>query len=418
MESGKSKKAEQKQRLETLNALLEERRSKLEGLKVKKEEAEAPEKAAKDKHQQEWDVVKEKLAAEKTAKDSMDAFGLLDTNNDGSLTINELLNNNHLSKELDEAEASDMLGGASHVTNDGFAGLWNTFQSKFLKDGRPQPPAEDREEKSEEHADLQEESAPKESEENPVDIPPKESEEKGESDGQPVSHSNIKTPDIDENVEESNDDNNDEQENYERMLDNEGEKDDDDEEEDADAVDQYVETKKEEPKDPEMPDYDDETKLLIEAAEQARRDFEEAERLVNDAEREQRQVNDYMDKDYGPDEEFQSLHGQCFEISDREYTYKLCPFDKVTQRQKSGGAETDLGRWGSWVGSDNKYAGMKYEGGQGCWKGPSRSTVVDLACGSENKIISVGEPNRCEYAMQFITPAMCQEVKHLDHTEL
>ena len=31
-----------------------------------------------------------------------------------------------------------------------------------------------------------------------------------------------------------------------------------------------------------------------------------------------RQVNDYMDKDYGPDEEFQSLHGQCFEISDRE----------------------------------------------------------------------------------------------------
>eukprot|EP00659_Diplonema_papillatum_P007532 gene7532-11539_t len=49
-----------------------------------------------------------------------------------------------------------------------------------------------------------------------------------------------------------------------------------------------------------------------------------------------------LELNYGPENEFLPLKGQCFELKTPEYVYKLCPFSEV----KQGG--TSMGKWSSW----------------------------------------------------------------------
>uniref|UniRef100_A0A9J7X2B4 Glucosidase 2 subunit beta n=1 Tax=Cyprinus carpio carpio TaxID=630221 RepID=A0A9J7X2B4_CYPCA len=93
--------------------------------------------------------------------------------------------------------------------------------------------------------------------------------------------------------------------------------------------------------------------------------------------------------DFGPDAEFTYMYSQCYELSTNAHVPRI---------------------WGSWSGPENnKYLVMKYEHGTGCWQGPNRSTTVKLTCGKETVVTSTSEPSRCEYLMEFTTPAVCQE---------
>lgn len=186
--------------------------------------------------------------------------------------------------------------------------------------------------------------------------------------------------------------------------------DDDDEEEDYDISDQDQDVETEaKPEDKPEAKYDEVTQQLIAAAEVARKDFNNAEKDLKDIEREVKQLSETLDKNYGEDLVFAVLQGECFEYTDNEYTYKMCPFDFSSQRGKHGGAETRLGSWGEWTGpEEDKHSRMKFSGGQTCWNGPARSTEVFLHCGSENVLSAVSEPNRCEYEMHFTTPAVCR----------
>ena len=177
------------------------------------------------------------------------------------------------------------------------------------------------------------------------------------------------------------------------------------EEEDADYKDQEGDGGDEEEG---MPPYPEATQLLITAADAARDTFRKAERELGDVTREAGDIEKFLGVDLGSAMEFSPLYQQCYEFTDREYTYKLCAFDRVVQRSKSGGRETSLGTWVSWNGpKGSRYSNMLFENGEGCWNGPKRSTRVSVGCGIEEAILSASEPNRCEYAMEFVTPAVC-----------
>ncbi|XP_015115766.1 glucosidase 2 subunit beta [Diachasma alloeum] len=154
--------------------------------------------------------------------------------------------------------------------------------------------------------------------------------------------------------------------------------------------------------------YDEETQALVNEANEARTHYQQAEKNVMDIGNEIRDLEAKVERDYGPDEVFATLDGQCFKLSDLEYVYSLCLYGKATQSAKSGGSEVSLGQWSDWTGvGPHKYTQMKFDRGHTCWNGPARTVTVNLRCGKENKLISASEPNRCEYAMIFTTPALC-----------
>lgn len=137
----------------------------------------------------------------------------------------------------------------------------------------------------------------------------------------------------------------------------------------------------------------------LQLLEQYKRELSEKEGAIKKLEEE-------LSSDFGPSNVFLPLKGKCFSFNDREYTYTLCPFERATQESTSG-MQTELGRWSGWADS---YSKQKYEGGIQCWNGPTRSALVNIACGVEDKITSVTEPSKCEYLYDFITPAACPDL--------
>lgn len=123
------------------------------------------------------------------------------------------------------------------------------------------------------------------------------------------------------------------------------------------------------------------------------------------AQREVDHLNKFLGLDFGADNALHAIHGQTFEWSDREYTYKLNSYSDVTQ-SKPGHSST-LGRYKK-IDSDNPHL-MIYDSGDRCWGAPDRSTKVTMICGDQNKVLDVKEPNKCEYALIFQTPAACSQ---------
>ncbi|OCT59334.1 protein kinase C substrate 80K-H S homeolog isoform X1 [Xenopus laevis] len=341
--------------------------AQVDSLRTEKEAAEQPEQEAKDAHKKSWEESREAEKVEMDKQRSLEVFTELDQDSDGMLAGVELLSHPELDVDGDGAmsdqEAQSLLGGASSVDVSSFQeSVWPQIQEKYKSetDALPVPPIE-----------------------------------------QPT-ESHPEVPEDDDDEEDGDDGEDDEEEEPEEDI--------------------RVPPSKAQEAEPEMPPYDETTQALIDAAQKARSQYEEAEKSLHDMEDTIKRLEKEISLDFGPSGEFSYLYGECYELSTSEYVYSLCPFNRVTQKPKHGGSETNLGSWGSWAGpEDNKFSSMKYEHGTSCWQGPNRSTQVKLSCGKDTVVTSTSEPSRCEYLMEFFTPAACHpppEVLPGDHDEL
>lgn len=122
-----------------------------------------------------------------------------------------------------------------------------------------------------------------------------------------------------------------------------------------------------------------------------------------------------MGQSYGPDDVFAVLGDHCVEAPVEKYTYRICPFQNA--EQLDGGKSTLLGKWaGMSFREPQKEEGVlnnpatvefRFENGESCWQGPSRSIHVSVKCGSVESLYKVAEPSRCEYTAEMTTPAAC-----------
>ncbi|CUM46092.1 uncharacterized protein AC631_01397 [Debaryomyces fabryi] len=109
--------------------------------------------------------------------------------------------------------------------------------------------------------------------------------------------------------------------------------------------------------------------------------------------------NEDLAKDYGKDDILRSVESQWIKKRLAGYSYNIGFLDSIYQDN------TLIGRYSRLEG--NK---LIYDQGAKCWNGPRRSGIVEMICGPKHDLISIGEPEKCEYHFELITPIVCNEM--------
>ncbi|KAL3529815.1 hypothetical protein ACH5RR_009137 [Cinchona calisaya] len=144
-------------------------------------------------------------------------------------------------------------------------------------------------------------------------------------------------------------------------------------------------------------------------AARVRKEYDESSAKLSKLQSRISSLTQKLKHDFGPDKEFYSFYGQCFELKQNKYVYKICPYKQASQVE--GHSTTRLG---SWENFDDSRKVMQFLNGDKCWNGPDRSLKVKLRCGLNNDVSDVDEPSRCEYLALLSTPALCLEEKLME----
>ncbi|KAK6145020.1 hypothetical protein DH2020_021840 [Rehmannia glutinosa] len=144
------------------------------------------------------------------------------------------------------------------------------------------------------------------------------------------------------------------------------------------------------------------TPVNITEAAHVRKEYDESSAKLSKIQSRISSLRQKLKQDFGPEKEFYSFYGQCFESKQNKYVYKVCPFKEASQVE--GYSTTRLGSWEKF---EDSYRIMQFLNGDKCWNGPDRSIKVKLRCGLKNELTDVDEPSRCEYLALLSTPALC-----------
>ncbi|CCM03985.1 uncharacterized protein FIBRA_06141 [Fibroporia radiculosa] len=149
----------------------------------------------------------------------------------------------------------------------------------------------------------------------------------------------------------------------------------------------------------------------------ARQAFNDADKNLSAVKQEQKKAEEELSHLFDPtwfgsEGEWKRLQGTCLSKDTGEYTYEVCLFDEARQKPNKGGSTQSLGKFSSWdtgaaVGSPEYYGKQHYTQGTKCWNGPMRSVTVVFSCGIENELLTVAEPEKCEYQFTATSPAVC-----------
>ncbi|KAJ1830227.1 hypothetical protein LPJ70_006965, partial [Coemansia sp. RSA 2708] len=112
------------------------------------------------------------------------------------------------------------------------------------------------------------------------------------------------------------------------------------------------------------------------------------------------------EKDLGPHDMYLSLKNECYSLDSGEYTYEVCLLDRAAQIENRNGARQNLGSF-TGFGENGVHTVLQYRHGAKCWNGPERSMTVEFECAEEIKLLSVKEPEKCEYHAVMSGPFAC-----------
>lgn len=139
------------------------------------------------------------------------------------------------------------------------------------------------------------------------------------------------------------------------------------------------------------------TKSLRDAVSNTEKAIDDIKRRMDDKEKE-------VAADYGPDDVLRALKDTCVKSHIGEYDYEVCFFKNV--HQSGNGHNSNLGKY---VSHSQTPSGLEfnYDHGAKCWNGPIRKSRVQVTCGAESELLTVGEPEKCEYFFKVASPAAC-----------
>lgn len=140
-----------------------------------------------------------------------------------------------------------------------------------------------------------------------------------------------------------------------------------------------------------------------EASESIPEEIKGAQKKLDSLRSEERMYREDLGTNYGDSDILRSVKGLWINKQIGDYNYRLGFLDSIYQDN------TLVGRFS---GMDGK--SMQYSHGTKCWNGPQRSARIDMVCGHSDDLISVSEPEKCQYVFLISSPLACEELTDED----